>query len=64
MRRHVKQLKELHNFNITLEGDIKDIIADPQAWAEKFAESAILKEVPRYLKAKNLGENFAREITD
>ena len=60
----MKQLKELHNFNITLEGDIKDIIADPQAWAEKFAESAILKEVPRYLKAKNLGENFAREITD
>ena len=59
----MKQLKELHNFNITLEGDIKEIIADPQAWAEQFAESAILKEVPRYLKAKNLGENFAREIT-
>ena len=60
----MKQLKELHNFNITLEGDIKEIIADPQVWAEQFAESAILKEVPRYLKAKNLGEKFAREITD
>ena len=59
----MKQLKELHNFNITLEGDIKEIIADPQVWAEQFAESAILKEVPRYLKAKNLGEKFAREIT-
>ena len=60
----MKQLKELHNFDITIEGDIKEILADPSAWAEKFAESAILKEVPRYLKAKNLGENFAREITN
>jgi len=61
----VKLLKELHqSLDIKLEGDIKEIIADPGAWAEKFAESAILKEVPRYLKAKTLGENFAREITD
>ena len=60
----MKQLKDLHNFDITLEGDIKEIIADPQVWAEQFAESAILKEVPRYLKAKNLGEKFAREITN
>ena len=56
----MKQLKDLLNFDITLEGDIKEIIADPQVWAEQFAESAILKEVPRYLKAKTLGENFAR----
>ena len=60
----MKRLKELHNFDITIEGDIKEIIADPGAWAEKFAESAILKEVPRYLKAETLGENFAREITN
>ena len=39
-------------------------MSDPQAWAEEVAESIIMKEVPRYLKAKNLGENFAREITD
>ena len=59
----MKQLKELHNFDIKIEGDIKEIIADPSAWAEEFAESVIVKEVPRYLKAKTLGENFAREIT-
>ena len=64
MRKHVKQLKELHNFDITVSGDIKDIIEDPQAWGEEFAENAVMKEVPRYLKAKNLGEKFAREITD
>ena len=60
----MKRLKELHQFDIALKGDIKKIIENPQEWAEEFAESAILKEVPRYLKAKNLGENFAREITD
>jgi len=59
----VKSLKELHQFSIDIEGDIKEIIADPGGWAERFAENVILKEVPRYLKAKNLGEQFAREIT-
>ena len=60
----MKQLKELHQFDIALEGDIKKIIENPQEWAEEFAENALMKEVPRYLKAKTLGENFAREITD
>ena len=61
----MKQLKELHqSLEITLTGDIEDIMANPQEWAEKFAEDAIMNEVPRYLKAKTLGENFAREITD
>ena len=65
MRKHGKQLKELHqSLDIVLTGDIKKIIENPQEWAEKFAEDAIMKEVPRYLKAKTLGENFAREITD
>ena len=65
LKKHVKRLKELHqSLDIVLTDDIKEIIADTGAWAEKFAESAILKEVPRYLKAKNLGEDFAREITD
>ena len=61
----MKQLKELHqSLDIVLTGDIKDIMANPQEWAEKFAEEALMNEVPRYLKAKTLGENFAREITD
>ena len=65
LKKHVKQLKELHqSLEINLDGDIEDIMKNPQEWAEKFAEDAIMKEVPRYLKAKTLGENFAREITD
>ena len=65
LKRHVKRLKELHqSLDIVLTGDIKKIIDNPQEWAENFAEDVIMKEVPRYLKAKTLGENFAREITD
>ena len=61
----MKQLKELHqSLEINLDGHIEDIIKNPQEWAEKFAEDVVVKEVPRYLKAKTLGENFAREITD
>ena len=60
----MKQLKELQQFDIALEGDIKEIIENPREWAEQFAEKAIMKEMPRYLKAKTLGENFAREIVD
>ena len=60
----MKQLKELQKFDIALEGSIEDIIENPQEWAENFAEEAIMKEMPRYLKARTLGENFAREITN
>ena len=63
-------LKELHQFDIPLEGDIEDWVDKKNMvpkieMAEWFAESTIMKDgVPRYLKAKTLGENFAREITD
>ena len=61
----MKLLKELHqSLDIVLTGDINKIIENPQEWAEQFAEDALMNEVPRYLKAKTLGENFAREITD
>ena len=46
LRKLVKQLKELHQFDITLTGDIEKIVENPQEWAEEFAESAIMKEVP------------------
>jgi hypothetical protein len=32
--------------------------------AEQQAEGNVVKNISRYLKAKTLGENFAREITD
>ena len=63
MRKYAKRLRELLDFNIELTGDIKAILDSPQEWAEKFAEDAIIKELPRYRKAKVRGEKFANEIT-
>ena len=68
LKRLVKQLKELHNFDITLDGKIEDWIDAKTLtpiieMAEGVSENKLMKEMPRYLKAKTLGENFAREIT-
>ena len=65
LRKLGNSLKELHqSLEITLAGKIEDIMANPQEWAEDIAEDKVMKEgMPRYLKAKTLGENFAREIT-
>ena len=62
LRKHAKSLRKLLDFNIDLTGEIKDIIENPQEWAEKFAEDAIMREIPRYQKAKKMGESFAREV--
>ena len=40
------------------------IILNPRAWAEKVAENEIVKHIDRYKKAKKLGEEFAKEITN
>ena len=63
LKKHAKSLRELLKFDIELTGKIEEILDDPQAWAEKFAEDAILKELPRYQKAKKMGEEFAERIT-
>jgi len=61
----VKQLKELHQqIDIKLSGDIATVLDNPREWAEQISEDEIVKAMPVYSKAKNLGENFAREIDD
>ena len=62
MKKHVKSLKELLKFDIALKGDIVKILENPQAWAENFAEEAILEHLGLYRKAKKMGEKVAREI--
>jgi len=64
LRKHAKQLRELHQFNLELTGDIVKILENPQEWAEKTAEEAIMGKLDVYKKAKKLGEEFAREIKD
>ncbi len=64
MKKHAKWLREQHQFNLELKGDIVKIIENPQEWAEQAAEDAIMGKLDVYRKAKKMGENFAREITD
>ena len=64
MREYAKNLKQLNKFKVELEGDVSKIIENPKEWAEKFAEQAIIQNIPRYLEAKVLGEEFANEIKD
>ena len=67
----MEQLREdVHqSLEITLDGNIEDWIdiktlAPIVEMAEQQAEGNVMKNISRYLKAKTLGENFAREITD
>ena len=62
MIEYAKKLKTLNKFDINLEGNIKDIIKKPKEWAKGIAEQSIIREIPRYRKAKKLGKEFADGI--
>ena len=68
LRRHAKRLRELHQFNLELPGKITDYLDEKLTpvteMAEKVAESAIVSKLDVYQKAKKMGEEFAREITN
>ena len=52
MKQFVIKLKELNKFDLVVEGNIEEVIADPKAWAEKTAEGILAKEANRIKKAK------------
>jgi len=68
LKKHAKRLRELHQFNLELPGKITDYLDEKlvpvSEMAEKVAESAIVSKLGIYQKAKKMGEEFAREITD
>ncbi len=65
LKKLAKQLKELLRFDIELPQDgMEAIIENPAEWAEEIAENAIMSQIPRYNKAKDLGEKFATKIKD
>ena len=64
MIEYAKKLKQLNKFDVEFEGNAADIIENPKEWAESVAERAVLDNIPRYLKAKRLGKDFANEITN
>lgn len=62
MKRLVNQLKDLQKFDIPLTGKIEDIVENTEEWASDIVENAILEHLPRMIKARKLGEEFANEI--
>jgi hypothetical protein len=61
---YAKKLKSLNKFDINFEGDIQSIIENPREWAELSAEKVVVENIPRYMNAKELGKEFADEITN
>ena len=62
MKQFVIKLKDLNKFDLELEGDIEDVMANPKAWAEKIAEELLAREAFRIKEAKKLGEEFAKVL--
>ena len=64
MIEYAKKLKNLNKFEIEFAGNVASIIENPREWAELFAEKVVVENIPRYMNAKELGKEFADEITD
>ena len=64
MKESVNKVKNLHKFDISLEGNIEEILADPRAWAEELVENIALLEVNRFRQARKLGKEFADALVD
>ena len=62
LRESVSKIKDLNKFDIDIDGDISDIIADPKAWGESIANKILLQNVNRIMKARKLGEEFGESI--
>ena len=62
MRESVSKIKDLNKFDIDIDGDISEIIADPKTWGESIANKILLENVNRIMKARKLGEEFGKKI--
>ena len=57
-----KELDRLNDVNITLKGNIEEIMKDPEAWAEEQALKAVGQNLERLVEARELGEKFVKEL--
>jgi len=57
-----KELDRLNDVNITLSGNIEEIMKDPEAWAEEQALKAVGQNLERFVEARELGENFVKDL--
>ena len=59
----MKQLKDFKP-NLPKKSKIEDIIANPEGWAEEFAQFVLETEGHRLFKAKKFGKEFAESLLE
>ena len=62
LRESVSKIKDLNKFDIDIDGNISEIIADPKTWAESIVNKILLENVNRIMKARKLGEEFGESL--
>ena len=62
LRKSVSKIKDLNKFDIDIDGNISEIIADPKTWAESIVNKILLENVNRIMKARKLGEEFGKRL--
>lgn len=61
----MSKLRQLKDFKPSLpKSKIEDIIKDPEAWAEEYAQSVLETEGFRILEAKKFGKKFAESLIE
>ena len=62
LREFVSKIKDLHNIDIEVDGDISEVMVDPKAWGESIANKILLQNIDRIMKSRKLGEEFGKTI--
>ena len=57
-----KELDRLNDVDITLKGNIEDILNDPRAWAEEQVLQAVGQNLEKLVEARELGEKFVKDL--
>jgi hypothetical protein len=58
-------LKQLKDFKIQLpKSRIEDVIENPEAWAEEYAQFILETEGRRILESRKFGERFAKSLLE
>ena len=57
-----KELDRLNDVNITLTGNIEEILNDPRAWAEEQVVQAVGQNLEKLVEARELGEKFVKDL--
>ena len=57
-----KELDRLNDVDITLKGNIEEILNDPRAWAEEQVVQAVGQNLEKLVEARELGEKFVEDL--